>query len=100
MVYGIILVHCGGLDNCMYCSSTIILTACRCMNYKNNHITIIIETWSDQPTTGDLPPPCDEFTFNQVDSTHAILYGGYEDCNDLSALLQGTFILDLRNWVS
>ena len=49
---------------------------------------------------GDLPPPCDEFTFNQVDPTHAILYGGIRDPKNLQLLLQGTFILDMSNWVS
>lgn len=37
---------------------------------------LCVGEWNECSCTGERPPPCDKFTFNQLDKQRAILFGG------------------------
>lgn len=39
---------------------------------------VYLGTWESPVTTGTPPPPCQGFTFTQVDSGRVVLFGGFE----------------------
>jgi len=63
----------------------------------HNHVTITVhvEMWSAQPTTGEKPPPLAGHTFTKVSDHKAVVFGGITGrmlCND-------AYVLDTQTWV-
>ena len=54
-----------------------------------------IDTWSDQPATGDKPPPVSSHTFTKLDHHRAVVFGGFTGKSELNDV----YILDMETWV-
>ena len=57
---------------------------------------ICLETWKVLQCTGSRPPPIGDFTFNKIDKTRALLYGGRVEKTTFSSV----YILDCELLVS
>ncbi len=67
--------------------------------------------WSVPTTTGDIPPPCSDFTFTAIDSHRAVLFAGRvpklpgsdtylpDSVTDASAV-DDVIVLDYKSWVN
>jgi len=55
----------------------------------------LADTWSNQPTTGEKPPPLASLSFTKVDHHRAVLFGGYTG----SYKVNDAYVLDMEKWV-
>lgn len=53
------------------------------------------DTWSDQPATGEKPPPVSSHTFTKIDHHRAVVFGGFTGRSELD----DTYVLDMETWV-
>ena len=53
-------------------------------------------TWTSQPTTGCVPPPCVDFSFTCVDGRRAVVFGGYQP---QTGITNDTYLIDMDTWV-
>ncbi len=67
--------------------------------------------WSVPATTGDIPPPCSDFTFTAIDSHRAVFFAGrvpklpgnddnLQVCVDDALAVDDAIVLDYKSWVN